>query len=55
MMLRTLTAPSSSMSFRIAYKRSGENCGDVSLSCDKNHLVGFHIPRSTTCTATRPI
>jgi hypothetical protein len=32
MMLRTLTAPSSSMSFRMAYRRSGENWRHVSLS-----------------------
>lgn len=55
MMLRTFTAPSSSMSLRIAYKRSGENWKLVSFGPVMSVDCLLHLPRSTTYTATRPV
>jgi hypothetical protein len=51
MILRTLTAPSSSMSLRIAYSKSGENCKIVSLSSQTLMCKPRHLPLSTICTA----
>ena len=49
MMLRTLTAPSSSMSLRMAYSKSGENYGNVSL---RSRYSGQEI---ATCLRVPPV